>query len=48
MELIKKIIIPVYQRPYNWKRANCEKLLLIEYKGYEIVLNVMFLDIKKQ
>lgn len=23
----KKFIIPVYQRPYSWKRANCEQLL---------------------
>ena len=23
----KKFIVPVYQRPYSWKRANCELLL---------------------
>ena len=23
----KKFIIPVYQRPYSWKRANCELLI---------------------
>ncbi len=22
----KKFIIPVYQRPYSWKKANCELL----------------------
>ncbi|OUO38701.1 hypothetical protein B5F82_09685 [Megamonas hypermegale] len=23
----KKFIIPVYQRPYSWKKKNCEQLL---------------------
>ncbi len=32
----KKFIIPVYQRPYSWKRANCEQLfkdLVAVYKN---------------
>ncbi len=35
----KKFVIPVYQRPYSWKKANCELLikdLLEVYKrGYK-------------
>ena len=23
----KKFIIPVYQRPYSWKKQNCEQLI---------------------
>ena len=25
----KKVIIPIYQRLYSWKRTNCEQLLKI-------------------
>lgn len=26
----KKVIIPIYQRPYSWERAICEQLLKIQ------------------
>ena len=35
----KKFVIPVYQRPYSWKKSNCELLIkdLLEVynRGYK-------------
>ena len=31
----KKFIIPVYQRPYSWKKKNCEQLLKDLKEVYE-------------
>lgn len=31
----KKFIIPVYQRPYSWKKQDCELLLLDLLTVYE-------------
>lgn len=41
----KKFIIPVYQRPYSWKKSNCKELFNDLMEVYKKAMKIIFLEV---